>query len=706
MKQNMHRLPRFATLHRAIAATLGLCVAFTGAASFAATVEFKLAPDLKGREYRQAITSIAEMGKVSSAGQNGNFKIETGSDAAALNVTRLLREKRAVLWASVPSLETPMGSTPALAKDFHGRMLALQLRPDVEASSLVSRLAAVTGQTLRLKRVASGNRAMVVLPASTTAASMAAFSVAAEKEAGVIGVGRVRLMSHQWLSNDSLMSQQWSLGAGLGGIRAPQAWDITPSGSVQVAVIDTGIRSHQDLDGKRVAGYDMISQEFIAADGNGRDADESDSGDFDDDFTCSDSYSFMSSWHGTHVAGIIGATTNNGTGIAGVAPNARIQSVRALGRCGGTAEDVADSIRWAAGVPVSGIPANPMPSKILNLSLGGTGPCEAVEQSAVDAAIARGAIVVVAAGNEASLASDFTPANCKGVITVAASTLLGDLASYSNFGSLVAISAPGGDGGNQPGILSTLNGGITSPAAPSYANYMGTSMAAPHVAGVVALMVARDPSITSGQVLNRLKSAIRGFPAGSECAAAPDACGAGLLDAPNSVATVGLNRGVNEVSASNDRLHLVELRNTVTDRYMLSADPTEVVRVASGGIWRRTGQVISTFSFTASFGAGSSVSQPVCRAMINSSGAFVYSANTQECKNYQQPSSGFTPHGVVFAAALPNSDTCPTGSEPVWDMVKRDSLGDNVRNVADTTEISSLLTQGWAYSRVAFCKPL
>jgi hypothetical protein len=172
------------------------------------------------------------------------------------------------------------------------------------------------------------------------------------------------------------------------------------------------------------------------------------------------------------------------------------------------------------------------------------------------------------------------------------------------------------------------------------------------------------------------------------------------------VAAVGINRGVNELAPSFERLHLVELINSVTGRYILSADPTEVARLVGSGIWGRTGQVISTFSFTTSFGEGSSVAQPVCRAMLNNGGAFVYSTNVQECKNYQQLGSGFTSHGVVFAGALPNAGTCPTGSEPVWDMVRNDALGVNVRNVANPTEISNLLTQGWAYSRVAFCKPL
>jgi subtilisin family serine protease len=721
MKQNMHRLSRFATLHRAVAATLGLCSAFVGAASFAVTVEFKLAPDLKGREYRQTISSIAEMGKVSTVGQSGNFKIETDSDAAAQNVTRMLREKRAVLWASVPHAPAATPNLADTAPEFDARIVAFELKAGSDAAVVVERIASTTGQQLRLKRMSGNNRALVVMPLGTSSANMAATMVAAQNDSAVISAQRVRLASHQWLPNDALFTQQWALNNGVGGIRAYQAWDITPSGSVQIAVIDTGIRSHPDLDGKRVVGYDMITEEFISVDGDGRDSDPSDPGDTDAALECTGDVA--SSWHGTHVAGIAAATANNAEGMSGVAPNSRVQSIRALGRCGGTEDDVADSIRWASGVAVPGAPANPMPSRILNLSLGANraGPCSSNMQSAVDAAIAKSAIVVAAAGNSADVA-DYWPANCRGVISVASNSFLGDRSSFSNFGGTVAISAPGGENSvaGSPGVLSTLNGGTTLAGAPSYAVYSGTSMASPHAAGVVALMLARDPSLTSGQVLNRLQSSVRSFPVGSDCASVVGACGKGLLDAANAVAAVGINRGVNELAPSADRLHLVELVNSITGRYMLSADPTEVVRFASGGIWRRTGEVISTFSFTKSYGAGSSVSQPVCRAMVNNSdgfvysadapsnnrGAFVYSANEQECKNYQRPGSGFTPHGVVFAGVLPNAGTCPTGSEPVWDMVKNDSLGVNVRNVANTTEISNLLTQGWAYSRIAFCKPL
>ena len=200
------------------------------------------------------------------------------------------------------------------------------------------------------------------------------------------------------------------------GANFTAAWDVTTgSASQSIGIVDSGIaRNHDELAQQlRVhssfpfGGHDFISDASSSGDGDGRDNDPMDTSSF-----CG---------HGTHVAGIIAASTNNGSGMAGVAPNARIVPVRALGRCGGTSEDVADSIRWAAGVSVAGVPVNQNPAKVLNLSLGGTGPCNANMQSAVDSALARGAVVVVAAGNDAVLASGFSPANCKGVVAVAAS---------------------------------------------------------------------------------------------------------------------------------------------------------------------------------------------------------------------------------------------------------------------------------------------
>jgi hypothetical protein len=455
-----------------------------------------------------------------------------------------------------------------------------------------------------------------------------------------------------------------------------------------------------------MSGYDMVRNEFISSDGDGRDPDATDPGDFDDGLDCSSSLNFISSWHGTHVAGIIAASSNNGQGISGVAPNSRIVPVRALGRCGGTDEDVADAIRWAAGVPVIDVPDNPNPAKVLNLSLGGYGACSADMQSAIDSAINRGSVVIVAAGNDATRVVDFAPANCKGVIAVAAGNLLGDLSSYSNFGTGVTVTAPGGDFGNLPGVISTLNGGTTQPGVPSYATYSGTSMAAPHVAGVVALMLARDPSLSAGQVINRLSEATRSFVTGSDCAAALGACGAGFLDAVNAVEAVDLNRASDDLSVSSDRVRLVEMQEALTGRYLLTSDPVEIAQMEAGlrgGLWARTGFSIDTFSFTAQFNE-LALAQPVCRARLLSGGGAGFSANIEECKAYAE-NGDWAVDGMLFQASLPNGSECPVGSSAVQEYVLSDDLGVNVRTLSDGDEISRMVEAGWTQSRTAFCAP-
>ncbi len=695
---------RFATT---MLAGLALSAAIAASVASAATLDFKLSPDLKGREQRIANELALSMGAPApTRSANGTFTLTVVDAAKAASAASALRERSSVLWAQVAATDAPLAAK-APEIEYHGRMLALTLNDPSAVAATVARLATKTGQALTLKRVTAGNRAMVVLPASTTPASLAAVAVAAAADTAVSNAERVQVMRHQWIPNDTMYVQQWALGTGVGGIRAANAWDLTPSGSVAVAVIDTGIRSHPDLDAKRMAGYDMISNLFIANDGNGRDSDPTDGGDYDDALDCSSGpYDFMSSWHGTHVAGIIAASTNNGTGMAGVAPNARIVPVRALGRCGGTSEDVADSIRWAAGVRVAGVPDNPNPAKVLNLSLGGTGPCSTNMQSAVDGALARGAVVVVAAGNDAVLASGFSPANCNGVVSVAASNLLGDLSSFSNFGSTISVSAPGGDSGNLPGIISTLNGGVTLPGVPSYATYMGTSMAAPHVAGVVALMLTRDPTLTPGQVLNRLRLTARAFPAGSDCAAAVGACGTGLLDAATAVASVSSTRLVGDMSDSRDRTRLTELREGVTGRYALINDPVELSQMLAGtrgGAWARTGFAIDTFSFTAQFNV-LALAQPVCRARLVNGSAYAYSASTEDCQAYAA-NLGWVVDGMAFQATFPNSFGCPVGSVPAYEMLNRDALGYNLRTVLDTAEFNRMADAGWTVSRIAFCVP-
>jgi len=366
--------------------------------------------------------------------------------------------------------------------------------------------------------------------------------------------------------DDAYYSSQWhyhSSDSEPSGINLPAAWDLSTGLSTTiVAVIDTGIVAHADLNGRTVPGYDFISNVYVSNDGNGRDSDPSDPGDWVTSAESANSSNFFygcevsnSSWHGTHVAGTIAALTNNGMGVAGINWSAKILPVRVLGKCGGYLSDIIDGMRWAAGLSVYGAPTNPNPARILNLSLGGSGSCSSVLQSAVSEIMAAGAVIVAAAGNESGNASSFTPANCSGVVSVAALNRWGGRASYSNYGSVVKIAAPGGDGAS--GILSTLNTGTTAPAASpagdTYAYYQGTSMATPHVSGVASLILALSPSLTSEQVIERLQSSARPFPSGSSCTTS--ICGAGIVNAAAAVAAdVGISMTVSPESASTGQL--------------------------------------------------------------------------------------------------------------------------------------------------------
>jgi serine protease len=264
------------------------------------------------------------------------------------------------------------------------------------------------------------------------------------------------------------------------GIQADQAWQKSTGNGIVIAVLDTGYIPHQDLNsqyvknGNVVAGYDFISQKKMANDGNsGRDSDPTDTGDW-----CGKD---PSSWHGTHVAGII-AAASNGVGVTGVAYNAKILPVRVLGRCGGLLSDVASAIIWASGAPVKGVPNNPNPAKVINLSLGATSKtCSKTMANAINIARSRGAVVVVAAGNDSMNVKYSTPANCSAAVTVGSTDKRGDMSWWSNYGSLIDLSAPGEE------IYSTNNTGVQSLGADSYSYSSGTSMAAPHVASLYAL---------------------------------------------------------------------------------------------------------------------------------------------------------------------------------------------------------------------------
>ena len=409
-----------------------------------------------------------------------------------------------------------------------------------EQVSQMERVSNAAGMTLEYMRTMSGDSHVLQLPERMPVEQVQEISEQLMLLPEVEYAEPDLILTHGLVPNDPFYGSQWHY-FDTYGINAPAAWDLTTgSSNVVMAVIDTGITNHADLSGRTVPGYDFISDVLMANDGNGRDNNPSDPGDW---VTLADSSGYFagcpvsdSSWHGTHVAGTMGAASNNGTGVAGVNWNSRILPVRVLGKCGGYTSDIADGMRWAAGLPVSGVPNNPNPAKVLNLSLGGFGACGTTYQNAINSIVSAGSVVVISAGNSNADASNYRPANCSGVITVAATSAAGSRAYYSNYGSTVEISAPGGDFSSDTGVLSTLNTGTTVPVADTYESYQGTSMAAPHLSGVVSLMFSLNPHLTPSQVLQILQSTANPFFSGGTCTTSN--CGAGIVDAGAAVNAV------------------------------------------------------------------------------------------------------------------------------------------------------------------------
>lgn len=312
-------------------------------------------------------------------------------------------------------------------------------------------------------------------------------------DADIIDLTVDRIYQPLAIPNDPGYDQMWHLNA----IGAATTWDTTTGLATQrIGVVDTGtLRNHEDLLDKAVAGWDFISDANRAGDGNGRDADYNDEGDgancgfgFQDD-----------SWHGSHVAGTILATTNNNQGIAGLNWEAKLVTARALGQCGGNLVDIMEGAAWLVGASIDGVDPLAVEDRVsvMNLSLGGAGGCSGFEQNVVDFILDQGVIMVAAAGNDGGPVG--SPANCGGVITVAASGPTGGLANYSSFGSQVEIVAPGGQMFNQQsqGVLSA-----SGPGNSDYAWQQGTSMASPHVTGAVSLLQAIDPTLTTFEIVD------------------------------------------------------------------------------------------------------------------------------------------------------------------------------------------------------------
>jgi serine protease len=457
----------------------------------------------------------------------------------------------------------PQASTGLL--DFPTDQIIISYQPSSQAfenpfaADQMARLTRVAGVALQYLRSMSGNAHVLKLPVGLLPDQVQMIADLLSALPDVVYAEPDLVLFPVLSPNDTLYSNQWDFFESAGGINIQPAWDITTgSSSVVVAIGDTGLTNHIDLAGRMVSGavatsgYDFISDSQIANDGDARDSNPSDPGDW---ITSAESISGNfagcqvenSSWHGTHVAGTIGAVSNNSKGVAGINWNSKLLIVRVLGKCGGYLSDIADGMTWAAGLTVSGVPANANPARVINLSLGGSGSCSTTFQNTVNAINNVGTVVVVAAGNSNTNVSGFTPANCNGVIAVAATGRTGSRASYSNYGALVKISAPGGSG--LDGVLSTLNTGTTVPAADTYVGYQGTSMATPHVTGVVSLMFSVNPSLTPAQVLSILQGTARAFPGGSTCNTS--ICGSGIVNAGAAVAAAQPPAVFNKTSPAN-----------------------------------------------------------------------------------------------------------------------------------------------------------
>ncbi|HVE48266.1 MAG TPA: S8 family peptidase [Casimicrobiaceae bacterium] len=415
------------------------------------------------------------------------------------------------------------------------RPLAKRAGADVATRT---RLAQKMGSAIAKTRAMSGGSELLELetPLNASQAHAAIAKLAADPDVAHVEINRRAQVSA--LPSDPMLSQQWNLIDAAGGINAPLAWEFTTGDQfVRVAVLDTGMTAHPDLAQRVIGGYDFVADARFANDGDGRDADPSDSGDW---VTSEESAAVggafqgcavtNSTWHGTMVAGTLGAAAN-GAGVSGVTWLSPIVNVRVLGKCGGALSDVADGLRWAAGIAVPGVPDNPAPARIINLSMAGPGPCGAILQSAVTDALSKGAVLVAAAGNGNDDVGNHWPANCAGVIPVAATSKNGSRAFYSSHGSLISLSAPGGGFGGSIPIIRNTSATTPDPDGHIYGQQVGSSLAASLVSGALSLALSLDRDATAAELRALLEKTARQFPgvASDQCTSA--ICGAGILDA-------------------------------------------------------------------------------------------------------------------------------------------------------------------------------
>ncbi|MFO1282940.1 MAG: S8 family peptidase [Burkholderiales bacterium] len=594
-----------------------------------------------------------------------------------------------------------------------GARLIVQFDPaDVEAAfSPKSRIERLQREAdvaaMPVRRLAAGAH-LVELPegADAVAAARAAMSRGGAK----IAVPDRRLKRARSANDTNLQSQTY-LRNDATTISAFAAWDLTTgSASTVVAVLDTGILPHPDFAGRVLPGYDFVSDPLVANDGNGRDADPTDPGDWLtqadlDTGHFPDCEIENSSWHGTSVAGVIGANSNNSLAVAGIDWAAKILPVRVLGKCGGDFSDIFDAIAWSAGFPVPGVPSNPTPAHLLNLSLGGASdaPCTAEEDALIAQFVTPTGLraIFAAAGNESGDANLHFPSSCPSTISVAATAISGQRASYTNTGSTVDLSAPGGDSkpGTDFGLIAVLsNNGSTVPGAYSVHGAQGTSFSTPIVAGVASLMLAVAPSLTSQQLRTALTSTTKPFPETSNCTFLT--CGTGIVNAEAAVQAAAAS------GQTASKVTVVEYFNAGFGHYFITARADEIALLDGGAF---NGAFVRTGASFKAWDGPSAGTQPVCRFFTEAfppKSSHFYTAYSFECEGLKS-NPDWIYETIAFHAGTPVAGACPAGTTAVWRLYNNGASG--APNHRFTTDLgvyqSFIATQGWTGEGIVFCAP-
>ena len=656
---------------------------------------------------------------------------EAATPAEAKALVRTLRARPEVLRADIDRLSrVPAGAADRLKTadtEVITRFIVKFEDPSTHAASARNQklgaahdkvLTDAAGVAMRVVRATADGAWLVETTSPVSGARAKDIAKALESMPGIryaIPDRKMRAAQAYYHPNDVLYQQGylWNLDdpvyGSYYGIDAAHAWAITVgSSAIVAAIVDTGIILHPDLTPRLVHGYDFITDAADARDGDARDPATIDWGTYGTADECGEEND--SSWHGAHVAGTFGAAGDNGYGIVGVDWRARIQPIRVLGRCGsGTTVDITEGVLWAAGGAIPGVPPNPTPARVINVSIGGSGACSAYEQALYDQALSLGALVVVAAGNENDNADLYSPSSCFGVSTVVATDPYGYRSSYSNYSLYADIAAPGGDSSRyteSDAILSTVDASSGAPSGDYIFGYKnGTSMASPHVTGVGALMLSVNPSLSPAQMKGIMADTSTYFASDSACRTGND-CGAGIVNAYYAVL-----ESIRLLSLP--KVQIIEYFNQHLNHFFIAAaTQPDVPALDSGAIpgWARTGRTFNAYVTAESGLAG------VCRFYIPPAkgDSHFFTVSAAECSaiydaayNPLNPAHatyvGFVyENGAAFVLDPPVNGTCPPTRVPVWRLWNA-RVDTNHRYVTTLQLRAQMLAQGYVDEGIQMC---